>query len=80
MSFFSQSISESGLSGPLSTCRFRTRIDYVYLSGEFFAGGRCCPEWTAVDALTHADDRASDHNLVLAEISVKVNKSPEVKK
>ena len=57
----SQDLCPLGLSeGPLSTCRFDTRIDYVYVRG----GG------VSVDRLVHADTDASDHNLVCADLNL----------
>mmetsp|Transcript_37749 Transcript_37749/g.82245 ORF Transcript_37749/g.82245 Transcript_37749/m.82245 type:complete len:293 (+) Transcript_37749:276-1154(+) len=48
--------------GPLSTCRFGTRIDYVYFQSEKFNGHG----WQIV-AIEHRDSKkCSDHNLVVA--------------
>ncbi len=55
---------EDDLNGPLSTCRFNTRIDYVYFKKG--AGG----VELKVDALKHVEDSASDHNMVLADIAI----------
>ncbi len=50
-------------SGPLSTCRFDTRIDY------FFFKARKGRE-LVVETLEHVDDAASDHNMVVVEITL----------
>lgn len=49
---------------PVKTCRFDTRIDYVYLNDEMLN------QWKISD-VKHIDDKASDHNMVLAKFSLK---------
>ncbi len=47
------------LVGPLSTCRFQSRIDYFFLESSRF---------DRVLGLTHVDDDASDHNMVIIDV------------
>ena len=45
--------------GPLSTCRFDTRIDYMFVSESWFQ------KWE-LKMLDTIEDSASDHNMVIA--------------
>jgi len=54
----------SGRQGPLSTCRFATRIDLVFVSKDLLAPDKLV-------SVSTLDDKASDHNLVTATFSVK---------
>ncbi len=54
---------KAGRPGPLKTCRFDTRIDYVYASPSFLRRH-------ALVSVAHVDDRASDHNMVVAEFQI----------
>ena len=49
---------------PVGTCRFDTRIDYVYLGEEMEKQWRCT-------ALVHVDSDASDHKPVVANLEYK---------
>ena len=53
-----------GRPAPIKTCRFDTRIDYIFASPGFV--NRFKPV-----SIQHVDDRASDHNMVIAEFDVK---------
>ena len=49
---------------PVKTCRFDTRIDYIYVS----------PIWLEswnLDYVQTVDDKASDHNMVISTFSLK---------
>ncbi len=59
----SKALSPTFSAGRLSTCRFNTRIDYVYVDGGSVADGA-----VSVSDYYHVDDRASDHNMVVAEV------------
>ena len=54
-------------SGPLSTCRFNTRIDY------FFVKQRDQKHGVKVVRLEHVDDSASDHNMVIMDLEINPN-------
>jgi len=54
--------------GPLSTCRFDTRIDLVFVSKDLLNTEK------EVNVTTVDDTTASDHNLVVAEFTI-FNKS-----
>ena len=54
----------SGKPLPIKTCRFDTRIDYIYIS----------PTWLDLwnlDLVRTIDDNASDHNMVIATFKSK---------
>ena len=44
--------------GPLKTCRFNTRIDYVFTNESWKR------KWKLIK-IENIDDRASDHNMVM---------------
>ena len=50
--------------GPIKTCRFDTRIDYVFANNEYL-------ETWSLKKLETVDDNASDHNMVIATFSKK---------
>jgi endonuclease/exonuclease/phosphatase family metal-dependent hydrolase len=55
-------------SGPLSTCRFDTRIDYVYCSAALMReGGACVRSCDHLQTIPHV----SDHNAVLAVLEMR---------
>ena len=54
----------AGCPWPIKTCRFDTRIDYIYANEAFLK------DW-ALQEVKHIDDNASDHNMVLATFCVK---------
>jgi endonuclease/exonuclease/phosphatase family metal-dependent hydrolase len=56
--------------GGLSTCRFNTRIDYIYVDGGSVSDGVS----TVVDYY-HVTDSASDHDMVVADLEFKYCKS-----
>ena len=53
----------AGRPDPVSTCRFNTRIDYVYATPSLL------DEYPLV-SVKHVDDRASDHNMVVAKFKL----------
>ena len=53
--------------GPLKTCRFDTRIDYILLNAMMLNS------WTLKQIET-VDDNASDHNMVIVHLSRVANK------
>eukprot|EP00095_Tigriopus_kingsejongensis_P007381 maker-scaffold37_size504123-snap-gene-4.18 protein:Tk07381 transcript:maker-scaffold37_size504123-snap-gene-4.18-mRNA-1 annotation:"hypothetical protein" len=57
-------------SGALSTCRFNTRIDYVFINRAF-------DDMFTLTKLIHVDDKASDHNMVILEIESEKGSSNE---
>ncbi len=54
---------EAGKSGELRTCRFDTRIDYVFASRSFLDAHKLVK-------CQHIVDSASDHNMILAEFEL----------
>ena len=66
-----QVAAKKNVTGPLSTCRFNTRIDYVYLSPQL-------AEEASVRGCVTVEDDASDHNMVMAELELPVSSMPEV--
>ena len=48
----------AGKPNPIKTCRFDTRIDYVYITQSYL------DKWD-VDKVQTIDDTASDHNMVI---------------
>lgn len=54
-------VSSQEFSGPLSTCRFHTRIDYIYLNP-------CAQNIFEGTSLKHIDQDTSDHNMVVAKL------------
>ena len=52
-------VNDSDRIGPIKTCRFDTRIDYL------FANEECLKTWS-IKKLKTVDDKASDHNMVIA--------------
>jgi len=53
----------AGKAPPIKTCRFDTRIDYLYASTPFLQN-------FTVQSVIHVDDSASDHNLVLGTFGI----------
>ena len=51
--------------GPVKTCRFDTRIDYVYVNEQ-------CLKYWSLKKLETVDDNASDHNMVIAIFKEKI--------
>ena len=49
---------------PVKTCRFDTRIDYIYVSPSWLES------WNLENVQT-IDDKASDHNMVISSFSLK---------
>ncbi|TRY75701.1 hypothetical protein TCAL_12123 [Tigriopus californicus] len=49
-------------SGILSTCRFKTRVDYIYLNKKF-------DDFFRIHNFTQRDVQASDHNIVISEVT-----------
>ncbi len=54
---------ECGRPAPVGTCRFDTRIDYVYASKSFLARH-------GLLSVRHVVDDASDHNMVVAKFKM----------
>ena len=54
----------AGKPGPVKTCRFDTRIDYIFANPAVF------DHWK-LEKVETIDDKASDHNLVMATFSLK---------
>ena len=54
-----QLVDEDNKIGPVKTCRFDTRIDYVVANEKWFKA------WS-LKRLETVDDNASDHNMVIA--------------
>ena len=54
-----QLVDEDNKIGPVKTCRFDTRIDYVVVNE------KCFKAWS-LKQLETVDDNASDHNMVIA--------------
>lgn len=54
----------AGSPKPIKTCRFDTRIDYIYATPALFRK-------TDLVDFQIVDDRASDHNMVLATFRLK---------
>ena len=52
-------VDEDNKIGPVKTCRFDTRIDYI------FANNKWLKTWS-IKQLETVDDDASDHNMVIA--------------
>ena len=48
---------------PIKTCRFDTRIDYVYATPSLL-------ESYKLKSVQHIDDAASDHNMVIATFDI----------
>ncbi len=53
----------AGRPEPVKTCRFDTRIDYVFASASFLGAH-------PLQQVTHVDDRASDHNMVVTDFNL----------
>ena len=49
----------AGRPKPLKTCRFDTRIDYIFATDAVFRSNRLL-------SVRHIEDSASDHNMVIA--------------
>lgn len=65
---------EAGSRPPVKTCRFNTRIDYIYATGHLLGD---CKETTTssklrIKSVRHIPDQASDHNMVIAEMTAAV--------
>ncbi len=54
----------AGRPPPIKTCRFDTRIDYIYANDKFL-------ELFTVEKVIVVDDDASDHNMVIATFKKK---------
>lgn len=61
---FTDAWEKAGKPRPLKTCRFNTRIDYVYLT-------KPLEERLKKLDVCHVDDSASDHNMVVANLIFK---------
>ena len=53
----------AGRPKPVKTCRFNTRIDYVYAMPTFL-------EKHPLVSVKHIEDTASDHNMVIADFKL----------
>lgn len=53
-----------GCPKPFKTCRFNTHIDYIYANEAML-------DKAEVISVTHIEDSASDHNMVLAKFKIK---------
>ena len=56
----------SGKPVPVKTCRFDTRIDYIYISPTFLN------KWK-LETVQTIDDKASDHNMVISVFNANDN-------
>jgi len=54
----------AGKPDPIKTCRFDTRIDYVFATPSLI-------QINKLISVQHVDDSASDHNLVIANFDLK---------
>ncbi len=53
----------AGRPGEVKTCRFDTRIDYVYATDSMLSA-------SPLVSVKHVQDSASDHNMVVAEFKL----------
>ncbi len=54
---------KAGRPAPIKTCRFDTRIDYIFCNGTFLREHELI-------SIAHVDDDASDHNMVVAQFKL----------
>ena len=54
----------SGKPPPIKTCRFDTRIDYIYVTPAWLE------KWN-LNSVETIDDKASDHNMVISTFNIK---------
>ena len=57
----------AGQPAPIKTCRFDTRIDYIYATEKLITEELGAP--LRLSSVKHIQDDASDHNMVMAEFT-----------